>query len=321
MGDRLSSSRPRLGISTCLLGEHVRYDGGHRRDAFLVDTLGRFVEWVPVCPEVECGLPTPREAMRLVGDPQNPKLVTQKTGIDQTDRMQRWAKKRLTELDREDLDGYVFKANSPSSGMERVKVYDANGVPRKIGVGIWARAFKDHFPLLPTEEEGRLHDPDIRENFIERVFCLARYRHFKQADGGRGGLVAFHADHKLLLMSHSPSILREMGRLVAQAKTLGPKELLAKYEVLMLRALTLKATPRKHVNVLQHMMGYFKKVLSAEEKRELLEVIDDFKRELTPLVVPVTLMQHYARKYDEPYLKRQVYLNPHPAELKLRNHA
>ena len=314
------TKKPRLGISTCLLGERVRYDGGHKHDRYLTDTLGKFVEWVPVCPEVECGLPTPREAMRLVGDPQNPRLVTRKTGIDQTHRMQRWAKERLTELDRENLDGYIFKANSPSSGMERVKVYDANGVPRKVGVGIWARAFKEHFPLLPTEEEGRLHDLAIRENFIERVFCLARYRAFKQTDGGRGGLVAFHADHKLLLMSHSQSILREMGRLVAQAKAFRPKELLAKYEALMLRALTFKATPRKHANVLQHMMGYFKKVLSAEEKLELLEVIDDFKRELTPLVVPVTLMRHYARKYHEPYLKRQTYLTPHPAELKLRNH-
>lgn len=313
--------KPRLGISSCLLGEHVRYDGGHRRDRYLTDVLGDFVEWVPVCPEVECGLPTPREAMRLVGNPASPRLLTQKTGLDHTERMKTWARKRLAGLEKEQLDGYVFKADSPSSGMGRVKVYDAKGVPRKVGVGIWARAFMEHFPLLPTEEEGRLHDIAGRENFIERIFCLSRYRAFKEADGTRGALVEFHTDHKLLLMSHGPKLLAELGRLVARAKELRPAELLARYEERMLAALALKATPRKHANVLQHMMGYFKGLLTPDEKQEILAVIDEFKRELVPLVVPLTLLAHYVRKYGQPYLARQTYLNPHPVELKLRNHA
>ncbi len=314
-------AKPRLGISTCLLGERVRYDGGHKLDHYLRDVLGQFVEWVPVCPEVECGLPVPREAMRLVGAPDNPRLLTQRTGIDHTERMEAWASRRLDELEKQNLDGYVFKSGSPSSGMERVKVYGRNGVPRKIGMGIWARMFMERFPILPVEDEGRLNDVVLRENFIERVFCLRRYRAYRESDGSRGGLVEFHSDHKLLFMAHSPSLLRELGRLVARAKDFKPKDLRAQYEELMLKALAVKADPKKHGNVLQHMMGYFRNFLTREEKEELLEVIGEFQKELVPLVVPVTLIRHYVRKYDEPYLKRECYLNPQPLELKLRNHA
>jgi len=314
-------TKPRLGISTCLLGEAVRYDGGHKRDPFLVDTLGAFVEWVPVCPEVECGLTTPREAMRLTGDPQHPRLVTQKTDVDHTDRMKTWAETRLDQLAAEDLDGFIFKSRSPSSGMTRVKVYDANGVPAKVGVGIWARAFMERFPLLPVEEDGRLHDVHIRENFIERVFCLRRYRRFRTNDGTRAGLVAFHTDQKLLFMSHSPKHLEQLGQLVAQPDKHTHDELLASYEHGLTDCLRKRATVPKHVNVLQHMMGYFKNVLSAEEKIEMLDVLENFRQEFIPLVVPVTLLAHYVRKYDEAYLRRQVYLHPHPLELKLRNHA
>jgi uncharacterized protein YbgA (DUF1722 family)/uncharacterized protein YbbK (DUF523 family) len=313
--------KPRVGVSTCLLGENVRYDGGHKRDRFLTDTFGQFVEWVPVCPEVECGLPIPREAMRLVGDPEEPRLVTSRGGEDKTAQMKEWAAKRLGELEEADLHGFIFKSGSPSSGMERVRVYDENGMPQRVGVGIFARAFMEHFPLLPVEEEGRLHDMNLRENFIERVFCLARYRDFLSEDGSVGGLVTFHANHKLQLMSHSPQRLRDMGRMVARARGLGRDELFARYERLLMKALSEMATAPRHVNVLQHMMGYFKEDLSPDEKQELLDVIGDYREGLIPLVVPVTLMQHYVRKYDEPYLRDQTYLNPHPSELKLRNHA
>ena len=315
-----ANDRIRLGISTCLLGQKVRYDGGHKRDPFLIETLGRYVEWVPVCPEVECGLTVPREAMRLVGDPASPHLVTIRTGNDHTRRMLRWAAKRVRQLEAEGLCGYVFKSRSPSSGMERVKVYDDHGNARKVGIGLFARAFMDHFPLLPVEDEGRLHDPRLRENFIERVFCLKRYRDMVRSRGTRGALVDFHADHKLLLLSHSPQVLREMGRLVARGKELAPAQLFAEYEALMLKALKLLATAKKHANCLQHMLGYFKAHLTADEKQELLEVIDRCRTGMVPLVVAITLMQHYVRKIGEPYLARQTYLNPHPLELKLRNH-
>jgi uncharacterized protein YbgA (DUF1722 family)/uncharacterized protein YbbK (DUF523 family) len=313
--------RPRLGISTCLLGEKVRYDGMGKRDPFLTDTFGQFVEWVPVCPEVECGLPVPREAMHLEGEPASPRLVTRNTHIDHTDRMMSWARGRLAELEKEDLAGYVFKSDSPSSGMERVRVYDASGTPKKVGVGLWARAFMDHFPLLPVEDEGRLHDPVLRENFIERVFCLKRYRDSIRPRRSRGSLVAFHAAHKLQLMAHSPSTLREMGRLVARSKELATDELFASYEELLTRAMKLKATPGKNANVLQHALGYFKRDLSPDEKQEALGVIAGYRDEHVPLIVPVTLLQHYIRKYGVDYLASQTYFDPHPIELKLRNHA
>ena len=204
--------------------------------------------------------------------------------------------------------------------MERIRVYDAGGVPRKVGVGLFAAAFMVRFPLLPVEDEGRLHDAHLRENFIERIFCLERYRDRVRSRGTRGALVAFHADHKLLLMSHSPQALRDMGRLVARAKALRPARLMAEYEALMLKALRLRATPKKHANCLQHMLGYFKADLTRDEKQEMLETIDRYRTGLVPLVVPVTLMQHYVRRTGEPYLSRQTYLNPHPLELKLRNH-
>jgi uncharacterized protein YbgA (DUF1722 family)/uncharacterized protein YbbK (DUF523 family) len=316
-----SKARPRVGISTCLLGESVRYNGGHARDRFLTDTFGRFVEWVPVCPEVECGLPVPREAMRLVGDPASPRLVTIDTKIDHTRRMRTWARRRVRELESEDLEGFIFKSRSPSSGMERVKVYDENGMPQKVGVGLWARAFMDHFPLLPVEDEGRLHDPALRENFIERIFCLKRYRDAIGPRRSRGALVAFHAAHKLQLMAHSPSVQREMGRLVAHAKETSLRELFEAYEERLMSALAQKSTAGKNANVLQHALGYFKRDLTPDEKSEALEVIDQYRAGYTPLIVPVTLISHFVRKYEEPYLASQVYLSPHPIELKLRNHA
>ncbi|MGB3088127.1 MAG: DUF523 and DUF1722 domain-containing protein [Phycisphaerae bacterium] len=324
MATRQTHKRPekiRLGVSACLLGERVRYDGGHRHNRYLTGTLGRRVEWVPVCPEVECGLPVPREAVHLEGDPASPRLVTIRTHVDHTDRMLAWVRRRVEELAREDLCGYVFKANSPSSGMERVRVYGAGGVPRKVGVGLFARAFMDCFPLLPVEDEGRLHDPALRENFIERVFALKRYRDALSAKGGRGALVAFHSAEKLLLMAHSPALAQEMGRLVARAKDLPLPDLRARYETLLLKALALKATPPKHANVLQHMMGYLKKNLSGDEKQEMLALVGDYRAGLVPLIVPVTLMKHYVRKYAVVYLAQQTYLEPHPVELALRNHA
>lgn len=311
----------RLGISTCLLGENVRYDGGHKRDRFIIETLGQFVEFVPVCPEVECGLPIPRESMHLVGNPESPRLVTTRTKIDHTKRMVNWARKRVVELEGENLCGFVFKSNSPSSGMERVRVYNERGVPQKIGVGMFARAFMDHFPLIPVEEDGRLHDIRLRENFIERIFALKRWRELLGRNQTRGKLVSFHTQHKLLISSHSPKHASILGKLVAEAKNIPAEELYSQYQTLFTEALRLKTTIKKNINVLQHMMGYFKKQLSADEKRELLETIELYRNEYVPLIVPVTLLKHYVRKYDQPYLKEQLYLNPHPIELKLRNHA
>jgi uncharacterized protein YbgA (DUF1722 family)/uncharacterized protein YbbK (DUF523 family) len=310
----------RLGISSCLLGENVRFDGGHKLDPFLTDTLGQYVEYVPVCPEVECGFGIPRESFRLVGDPGNPRLVTTRTHVDHTERMHQWARRRVQELEKEELCGYIFKSGSPSSGMERVKVYDRNGVPAKVGVGIFARIFMEHFPLLPVEEEGRLHDPKLRENFIERIFTLKRWRETTAQKQSLGILVDFHTRHKLLILSHSTETHRAMGKLVAEGKEIPLKTLYEKYQTLLMQALQLITTAKKNANVLQHMLGYFKDRLSPDEKQEVLEIIDQYRQGLFPLIVPLTLMNHYVRKYDQPYLKEQYYLNPHPVELQLRNH-
>jgi uncharacterized protein YbgA (DUF1722 family)/uncharacterized protein YbbK (DUF523 family) len=310
----------KLGISSCLLGNKVRYDGGHRLDPFITETLARYVDFVPVCPEMECGLGVPREAMHLEGDPRNPRLVTIHTKIDLTDKMIRWAAQRTGELEKEDLCGFIFKSGSPSSGMERVKIYGGKGSPAKVGVGLFAREFMHHFPLIPVEDEGRLHDPGLRENFIERIFALKKLREALKPPFAFKNLVELHTGHKLLLMSHSPVHYRRLGPLVAQSDSLPLPQIVQTYQEIFLETLKIKTTPKKHADVLMHMLGYFKKDLSADEKKELLEIIEHFKQELIPLIVPITLFLHYVRKYDQPYLRSQIYLQPHPLELKLRNH-
>mgnify|MGYP000415012485 CR=1 FL=1 len=310
----------RLGVSSCLLGENVRWNGGHKQDHFLKDTLGQFVEFVPVCPEVEAGFGIPRETMRLEGDVDNPRLVTTKTQIDHTEHMRQWAENRVRELEKENLCGFIFKKDSPSSGLTRVKVYNAKGMPEKKGVGLFAREFVRHFPLIPVEEEGRLHDPRLRENFIELIFTLKRWRDTVALRPGIGPVVDFHSRNKLLLMAHSPEKARMMGKLVGGASQMGADAFYRQYEEMLVEAMRLQPTVKKHINVLHHIMGYFKKQLTADEKAELLEVFKQFRDGFVPLLVPMTLINHYARKYDQPYLRQQTYLNPHPIELKLRTY-
>jgi len=310
----------RIGISSCLLGNEVRWNAGHKLDKYLTRTLGKFVEFVPVCPEVEVGLGIPRESMRLVGDPQNPRLITFKSKTDHTEDMLAWAKKRVRELEKEDLCGFIFKSDSPSSGMIRVKVYNDKGMPHKVGIGIFARAFMEHFPLIPVEEDGRLNDPLIRENFMLQIFTMKRWRDNLTRKRSMGRLVEFHTRNKLLILSHSQKHYRLMGKLVADGKKMPIKALYDEYQQILMQALKLKTTIKKHTNVMQHLMGYFKKQLTPDEKQELLEVFQQYRKELVPLLVPITLINHYVRKYDQPYLKRQTYLNPHPMELKLRTH-
>ena len=310
----------RIGISACLLGEKVRFDGGHKIDHFLVDTLGQYVDFVPVCPEVELGLPTPRETLRLIGGPDSPKLVFSKSGEEITGQMIEWSEKRVHELEKENLCGFIFKSKSPSSGMERVKLYDKNGVPTKTGIGLFARTFMEHFPLLPVEEDGRLHDPKLRENFIESIFTLKRWRDTVAKGKTIQSLVDFHTRHKLLTMAHSVEMYREMGKMVARAKGMGVDTAFIQYESDLCRMLRLKTTVKKNTNVLQHILGYFKKDLTNTEKQEALALIDQYRNENIPLIVPITLLNHYINKYDQAYLKQQVFLHPHPVELKLRNH-
>jgi uncharacterized protein YbgA (DUF1722 family)/uncharacterized protein YbbK (DUF523 family) len=310
----------RIGISACLLGERVRFDGGHKRDAFLTETFGRFVEWVPVCPEVECGFGTPREAMRLVRVEHGVRLLTVKTGIDLTVPMERFSRSRVSALTSEDLSGYVLKKDSPSCGLERVKVYDPHGTPARDGRGLFAAALVDAFPHLPVEEEGRLTDPRLRDNFVERVFAYWRLRGLFVVRWTVGDLVRFHTAHKLLLLAHAPEAYRHLGRLVAGARRVPRRDLERRYVDGFMEALAQLATVRRHTNVLQHMAGFFKDRLDGASKRELAEVIADYRRGLVPLVVPLTLVRHHVRALDVTYLAGQTYLEPHPKELMLRNH-
>jgi uncharacterized protein YbgA (DUF1722 family)/uncharacterized protein YbbK (DUF523 family) len=310
----------KIGISACLLGEKVRYDGGHQHDHYVTDTLGAYFNWVSVCPEVEYGLSIPREPMRLVGDPAAPRLITVRTGIDHTEGMLKWAEKRLRELNKENLCGFIFKSRSPSSGIGGVKVYTEAGMPSNKGKGLFGGAFMKRFPLIPAIDDGRLHDPQLRENFTERVFVYKRWQEFLQNGGAVRDLIIFHTNHKLLLLAHSQKHYRELGRFVANIKEYKPEEFRIQYITLLMNGLQLLATTKKNTNVLLHIVGYFKENLSSDEKQELIEVIENYHKGFVPLIVPVILIRHYVRKFDEPYLKNQYYLNPHPIELMLRNH-
>ena len=297
----------------------MRFDGGHKRDAFLTETFGRFVEWVPVCPEVECGFGTPREAMRLVRVERGVRLLTVKSGIDLTAPMERFSRSRVSALASEDLSGYVLKKDSPSCGLERVKVY-GHGAPVRGGRGLFAAVLVDAFPHLPLEEEGRLADPRLRDNFVERVFAYWRLRGLFDGHWTTGDLVRFHTAHKLLLLAHAPDAYRRLGRLVAEACGVSRRDLERRYVQEFMQALTHLATARRHTNVLEHMAGYFKGRLDAVSKRELVNVIADYRRGLVPLVVPLTLVRHHVRLLGVQYLASQFYLDPHPKELMLRNH-
>jgi len=316
----LSTRKPRIGISSCLLGYQVRFDGAHKRDYFLTDTFGKFVDWVPVCPELEVGMGVPRESVRLVGRPNDPDMVAERSGRNWTAAMKRYTLNKVQELDNLELSGYILKKNSPSCGMERVRVYGPKGMPSKQGRGLFASAVMESLPLLPVEEEGRLNDPTLRENFIERVFSYRRWQDMAAGARSVAALVDFHTRHKFLLLAHSDRHYRQLGRMVAQAKQFPLGEAYKKYGELFMSALAVRATVKKHRNVLDHMMGYFTQHLSREERSELVQIIRDFQQNLIPLIVPITLMRHYVKKYDVEYLDNQIYLDPSPKELMLRNH-
>jgi uncharacterized protein YbgA (DUF1722 family)/uncharacterized protein YbbK (DUF523 family) len=310
----------RLGVSACLLGETVRYDGGHKRDAFLADTLGPLVEWVPVCPEVESGMGTPRPSMRLVGAGGRIRLLTVGDGRDLTLQLQRYSVERVGEIAKLKLDGYVLKKDSPSCGLFRVKVYATSGPAARSGRGLFSKELCDALPLLPVEEEGRLCDPRLRENFVERVFAYRRLRVLLESRPSVADVVRFHTRHKLILLAHSPAAYVKLGRLVATVKKRDAERQAMDYASHFMTALEVVATRGRHSNVLQHMAGYFRGLVDEASRAELGESIADYQRGLLPLVVPITLIAHHARRHDVRYLLDQVYLQPHPKELMLRNH-
>jgi uncharacterized protein YbgA (DUF1722 family)/uncharacterized protein YbbK (DUF523 family) len=313
-------AKPKVGISACLLGQKVRYDGGHKRDYYLTEIFGRFVDWVPVCPEVEIGMAVPRESVRLVGKPERARMIAEKSGKDWTSAMRRFAGIRTSELAPLNLSGYIFKKNSPSCGVEKVRVYSSKDLATRDGRGLFAAAVIGKFPLMPVEEEGRLNDPALRENYIERVFAYARWQQTSAGAKSLGHLVQFHTTHKFLLLTHSERHYRQLGRLVANGKKQSLGRIYNEYGAVFMQALAIPASVKKHANVLEHMTGYFSQRLSPSERAELVELIRDYREQLVPLIAPITLIRHYVKKYAVDYLDQQIYLCPSPKELMLRNH-
>lgn len=310
----------RVGTSACLLGSQVRFDGGHKRERFLTEVLAPFFDFVSVCPEVESGLSIPRPTLRLVGAEDDPRLVFGESGEEYTPQLRSWAKAKLDALAELDLCGFVLKSDSPSCGMERVKVYNDKGMSSKKGRGIFASALMARFPLLPVEEEGRLNDAKLRETFVESVFAYRRWRDLLEVGLTLPRIVDFHRIHKYLLLAHSPEHYASLGRLVAGAKKLSKGELAESYGRGFMEAMGTNASRGRNYNVLQHMAGYFKDALDAPSREELHQTLDDYRAGLVPLVVPITLIRHHVRVRDVGYLRDQVYLAPHPKELMLRNH-
>ena len=308
----------RLGVSSCLLGNEVRHDGGHRRDRFVTDRLAPHVELLAVCPEMEVGLGAPRPTMRLVASDRGDRLVVPSTGEDLTERMTEWSDGRAGELAGLDLsaslDGFILKRASPSCALERLRVYSEKGVARRDASGLFTQALRKHLPQLPLEEEGRLCDPRLRANFLERVYCHHRWRAFLD-DPSPARLVEFHTVHKLLLRTHGEKPYSGLGRLVARQSELGFERTLEEYGAAFHRALENKPTVGAHVNVLQHILGYLKDELDSYEKEEVLAGIEDYREGLIPRVVPVRLLRMQIEKHGISYLQAQLYLDPLPKEL------
>lgn len=320
-GIRTSESFPRLkiGISSCLLGEEVRYNGGHKRDGFVCGDLSRYVDYVPICPEVAIGMGIPRPPIRLVGDPESPRAVgTDDPNMDVTDRLSAYAEETVPDFG--GLNGYILKKDSPSCGMERVKVYNPKGgAGERKGTGIYARVLKDRLPDLPVEEEGRLKDPVLRENFINRAYTNRRWQQLLEKGVTPAGLIEFHTDHKYLVMAHSQAAYQRLGRMLANLSGIDPKSVASRYIGELMTALSRRVNRMRHVNVLQHMMGYLKRSIDSGDKKEIIGSIEAYRRGEIPLVVPITLMRHYFRRHPDPWMERQVYLFPHPDDLGLRN--
>lgn len=312
------ASRPRIGISACLLGAAVRYNGGHKASS-LCDRLAEHFEFVPLCPETAIGLGIPRAPIRLVGDPAAPRAVgSREPGLDVTEALAAYGTRMAQRLD--DLSGFILMQRSPSCGMQRVKVYRDNGYPTEGGgSGVFAQAFRATRPDLPMEEEGRLHDPVLRENFVTRVYVCADWDALCRDGLSRGAILDFHARHKYLLMANDPDSYKTLGHLLGDIGQHDPAQFGPHYFSRLMAALGKCATRGTHSNVLQHLSGYLKRALDGDDRRELRQLIDQYRDGVVPLVVPLTLLKHHLRQHPDDYLARQVYLQPHPETLSLRN--
>lgn len=309
----------KVGISSCLLGENVRFDGGHKHLRLCTESLSRFFDFVPECPEVGIGMGIPRKPIRLVGDVASPQAVAvHDYRLNYTEKLTAFGQQKAHE--HSDLCGYIFMKNSPSCGLFRVKVYQENGYPAaEAGRGLYADALKKAHPLMPMEESGRLNDPLLRENFISRVFAYYDWQQLVKIGLSHHKLINFHTRYKYTLMAHSPKDYGELGRMLADAGNHEVEAIAERYFAALMAVLSTIASRKTHTNVLMHIQGYLKKKLSSAEKQELADIIDRYRTAELPLIVPITLLKHHFNNHPDPYIAKQAYLQPYPDALSLRN--
>lgn len=309
----------KVGISSCLLGQQVRFDGGHKHSKLCTEILEPYFDFVSECPEVGIGLSIPRKPIRLIGTPDAPRAVaTHDNKIDYTQKLTDFGQKKAKQ--HHDICGYIFMKNSPSCGLFRVKVYGENGYPEKEGGrGIYAKVITNKYPLLPVEESGRLTDPPLRENFITRVFAYYNWQRIAAEGLTHQAILDFHVRYKYCLMAHSPQDYVMLGQMLSNAGKSEPTELGQRYFSALMTTLSQLATRKSHANVLMHLQGYLKKVLSTKEKQELAKIIDQYRLNKVPLIVPITLLKHHFANHPNPYISKQAYLAPYPEDLSLRN--
>lgn len=309
----------RIGVSACLTGRNVRFDGGHKRNRFITDELAEYFEFVSFCPEVAIGMGTPRQPIRLVGDQQSPQAVGVKTPELNVTRPLREYGRKVADGSIDELCGFIFKKDSPSCGIARVKIYNDKGMAERSAMGLFAKEIMQAHPLLPVEEEGRLNDADLRDNFITRVYVYARWKQMLAGQLTKSALISFHSRHKYLLLAHSTVVYRQLGQLLSDLNGVSIREIADSYISRLMQSLSKLATRQRHTNVLQHLLGYLKSNLDSAHRTDLADSIDAYRRGEYPLVVPMRLLQHYFKIYPHPYVDQQVYLNPHPQALRLRN--
>jgi uncharacterized protein YbgA (DUF1722 family)/uncharacterized protein YbbK (DUF523 family) len=308
----------KIGISSCVLGERVRFDSGHKVSKFVTKELAPYFDFVPVCPEVGSGMSVPRPTIRLVSNEERIALVeTKDPSKEHTQQVIDYSKAKVEALEQEQLCGYIVCAKSPTCGMERVKVYKKGGADN-IGVGLYTRELMKRMPWLPVEEDGRLNDPVLKENFITRVYTLQDFYHSMRDEPRRGKIVAFHSRYKLVLMADHPQSYKQLGSLGANMKEYPLDEFYLLYREGLMKAMANRASRKNNTNVLLHIQGYFKRQLGKQEKQELRQTIDDYRTGLLPLLAPLTLLKHYLSAHPDQYLAEQVFFQPHPQELRLR---
>ncbi|CAM2066125.1 DUF523 DUF1722 domains-containing protein [Sulfidibacter corallicola] len=313
----LDLGKPNLGISLCLLGEKVRFNGGHCHNHFVTSVMARYVNWIPVCPEMGAGLGTPREALRLVKREKEVHLEESRTGIDRTVVLHAFCETFLNFLSNKNPHGFILKRKSPSCGMERVPLYREDGHRIGVSEGVFAQNLRKRFPLIPIEEDGRLNDTNLRENFIERIYAYQRWSFFLANDPTPADLVVFHRRHKMQLTAHQPAVAKELGRIVGAAGTGDWQKRVDAYGEMFMHCLEQHAATGKHANVLYHLLGFLKDRMQGEDKREMIHHIEQYRRRHTPLSVPLALLNHHLRRLPHPWVQGQTYLQPYPADLRM----